>query len=574
MRASHDSDRTQVPTRNNSAENIMTADHMATLTERNTNATQPSSHVPHQREQFDDEFDNSYDFPAQEGELVDSSDAESPTSDKDLEKGDETVEADNEKAKHKEKEKKDPNLIEWDGPNDPENPMNWAVSKKWRVTIAMGLMTFCVTFASSVFSNATVPVATLFGVSTEVTTLGTSLFVLGFAVGPMIWGPGSELLGRKLPLFTGYFLFAIFQIPVAVAVNLETIMLCRFFGGAFASAPLAIVGGSLADFFGPVDRGVAVCVFAGATFIGPIAGPIMGGFITQSYLGWRWTAWITLIMAAFFGTIGFFLVPETSHQKILQNRAKSIRFETKNWAIHSQADTLQLDLKSIVNTYLLRPFIMLFREPILLLITIYMALIYGILYLFFEAYPISFQEERGWNQGVGALPFLGILLGVVCGCLTITVVTKTRFARKLKKHGKVIPEERLPPMILGAVLLPIGLFWFAWTSNPNIIWVPQVLAGILIGWGILMIFLQGLNYIIDVYMWHANSAIAANTLLRSFAGTGFPLFATAMYHTLGVAWATSLLGFLCIAMIPAPILFFVYGSKIRSMSKFSPTAGK
>lgn len=351
-------------------------------------------------------------------------------------------------------------------------------------------------------------------------------------------------------------------------------MLCRFFGGAFASAPLAIVGGSLADFFGPVDRGVAVCVFAGATFIGPIAGPIMGGFITQSYLGWRWTAWITLIMAAFFGTIGFFLVPETSHQKILQNRAKSIRFETKNWAIHSQADTLQLDLKSIVNTYLLRPFIMLFREPILLLITIYMALIYGILYLFFEAYPISFQEERGWNQGVGALPFLGILLGVVCGCLTITVVTKTRFARKLKKHGKVIPEERLPPMILGAVLLPIGLFWFAWTSNPNIIWVPQVLAGILIGWGILMIFLQGLNYIIDVYMWHANSAIAANTLLRSFAGTGFPLFATAMYHTLGVAWATSLLGFLCIAMIPAPILFFVYGSKIRSMSKFSPTAGK
>lgn len=164
----------------------MTADHMATLTERNTNATQPSSHVPHQREQFDDEFDNSYDFPAQEGELVDSSDAESPTSDKDLEKGDETVEADNEKAKHKEKEKKDPNLIEWDGPNDPENPMNWAVSKKWRVTIAMGLMTFCVTFASSVFSNATVPVATLFGVSTEVTTLGTSLFVLGFAVGPMV----------------------------------------------------------------------------------------------------------------------------------------------------------------------------------------------------------------------------------------------------------------------------------------------------------------------------------------------------------------------------------------------------
>jgi MFS family permease len=375
-----------------------------------------------------------------------------------------------------------------------------------------------------------------------------------------------------MPLFFGYFCFAIFQIPVAVAQNLYTIMLCRFFGGAFASAPLAIVGGALADFFGPVDRGVAVCVFAAATFIGPIAGPIMGGFITQSYLGWRWTAYITFIMAAFFGTIGFLIVPETSHSKILQSRAKKIRFETKNWAIHSQRDTINVDLKSLVNTYLLRPFIMLSREPILLLITIYMALIYGILYLFFEAYPISFQEERGWNQGVGALPFLGIMVGVLFGGVTITIITKTRFARKMEKHGRVIPEERLPPMILGSVILPIGLFWFAWTSSPHITWVPQVLAGIPIGWGILMFFLQGLNYIIDVYMWHANSAIAANTLIRSLAGGGFPLFATAMYHNLGVSWATSLLGFLCIAMIPAPILFYIYGAKIRKMSKFSPSA--
>ncbi|KAF8847768.1 MFS general substrate transporter [Acephala macrosclerotiorum] len=449
--------------------------------------------------------------------------------------------------------------------------MNWTVKKKWITTIALGFMTFCVTFASSVFSNATMDVAKLYHVGAEVSTLGTSLFVLGFAVGPLVWGPGSELFGRKYPLFFGYFVFAIFQIPVAVAQNLYTIMLCRFFGGTFASAPLAIVGGALADFWGPVDRGIAVCVFAGATFIGPIAGPIMGGFITQSYLGWRWTAWITLIMASFFGTIGFFIVPESSHSAILQSRAKKLRFETQNWAIHSQRDTIQVDLNSIIHTYLFKPFKMLFQEPILLLVTMYMALIYGILYLFFEAYPISFQEQRGWNQGIGALPFIGILIGVVFGAITITIITKTRFARKFKKHGRVIPEERLPPMILGAIILPIGLFWFAWTSSPHISWVPQALAGIPIGWGILMVFLQGLNYLIDVYMWNANSAIAANTFLRSFAGAGFPLFATAMYHTLGVNWATSLLGFLCIAMIPAPIAFYFYGAKIRAMSKFSPS---
>ncbi|KAF7874098.1 hypothetical protein EAF04_002770 [Stromatinia cepivora] len=493
-----------------------------------------------------------------------------------LAKEDVDVEAQGEKEKEtalslkREKEEHDPNLITWDGPDDPDNPMNWPMKKKWVVTVILGLMTFVVTFASSVFSTATIKVAELYDVSEEVAVLGTSLFVMGFAVGPLIWGPGSELFGRKLPLFCGYAGFAILQIPVAVAQNLTTIMVCRFIGGAFASAPLAINGGTLADFFGPVDRGIAVCVFSAATFIGPIAGPIGGNFITQSYLGWRWTAWLTMILAVGFGTLGLIFVPETSHPRILQQRAARLRFETKNWAIHSKADEIKLDTQTIVQTYLFRPFIMLVQEPILLLITLYMALIYGILYLFFEAYPISFQQARGWSPGIAALPFIGILIGVLIGAGTIAWITKTRFARKLQKHGKVIPEERLPPMILGSFILPVGLFWFAWTSSPHITWVPQVISGVFIGWGILMIFLQGLNYIIDVYKWHANSAIAANTFLRSFAGAGFPLFAQYMFNGLGVAWATSVLAFACVVMVPAPILFFVYGARVRKLSRFSP----
>ena len=331
-----------------------------------------------------------------------------------------------------------------------------------------------------------------------------------------------------MPLFFGFFIFAIFQIPVAVAQNLQTIMLCRFFGGFFGSAPLAIVGGTLTDFWEPIDRGIAVCIFAGATFIGPVAGPIVGGFVTQSYLGWRWTEYITAIMGFFFGTVGFILVPESYPPTLLQQRAKKIRFETRNWAIHAKADEIQIDLKSISNKYIIRPFVMLFLEPILTLVTIYMALIYGILYLFFEAYPIAFQEQRGWNEGVGALPFISITIGVLIGAGIIVWTSKTRFARKMAKHGRVIPEERLIPMIVGGFIFPAGMFWFAWTSSPHITWVPQVLAGIPIGAGVLMIFLQGLNYIIDVYLMNANSAIAGNTFVRSLFGAGFPLFATGM----------------------------------------------
>ncbi|KAF2686298.1 MFS multidrug transporter [Lentithecium fluviatile CBS 122367] len=468
-------------------------------------------------------------------------------------------------------EEKDLNLIDWDGHDDPENPMNFSRSHKWLITILLGLVTFCITFASSVFSSATQVTAQHFNVSNEVMILGTSLFVLGFAIGPPVWGPLSELYGRKYPMFIGFFIFAIFQIPVAVAQNLQTIMLCRFFGGVFGSAPLGIVGGQLTDFWGPLDRGIAMTIFAGATFIGPVAGPIVGGFIVQSHLGWRWTEYITAIMAFFFGTLGFLFIPETYPAVLLSRRAARIRFQTRNWAIHAKIDEQQVDLKNIAEKYLLRPFAMLVKEPILILITLYMSLIYGILYLFFEAYPIAFQEERGWNSGVGALPFLSITIGVLLGGSIIVFTTKTRFARKLSHEGHVVPEERLIPMIIGGFLFPAGMFWFAWTSSPNITWIPQVLAGIPIGAGVLMIFLQGLNYIIDVYLMYANTAIAANTFLRSGFGAGFPLFATAMYHTLGVNWATSLLGFLTAALFPVPILFYIYGKKIRGMSRYSPT---
>ncbi len=190
MPTSFDTDRTQVPTRTNSAEHLPRAEQsverLDTLTEKLTNMSnlEGSHYGPvlgrhGSRLQYEDRFD---DEEVVEGETINSSGEE------DLEKGaagEESKKAEESKKKKK-KEEKDPNLIEWDGPDDPENPMNWAPRKKWIVTVMLGIMTFCVTFASSVFSNATVPVAELYHVSTEVTTLGTSLFVLGFAFGPLV----------------------------------------------------------------------------------------------------------------------------------------------------------------------------------------------------------------------------------------------------------------------------------------------------------------------------------------------------------------------------------------------------
>ncbi|GKZ19451.1 citrinin biosynthesis cluster MFS transporter mrr1 [Aspergillus brasiliensis] len=473
-----------------------------------------------------------------------------------------------EKATEKQK---DPNLVDWDGPDDPENPQNMPRWRKWLITMSLSFMTTWITFASSVFSTATLVTAKEFNVSSEVMILATSLVVFGFAVGPLFWSPLSELYGRRIPLFSGYAIFAIFQIPVAVAKNVETILVCRFLIGIFGCSPLAVVGGAMADFWDPVDRAVAIAAFSSATFIGPVLGPIVGGYLTDSYLGWRWTAWITLIASGSFGLLAFIIVPETYAPLILQKRAARLRRETGNEALHSLLDHSRPTMNDIVTKYLLRPVMMLFLEPILLLITLYLALVYGILYLFFEAYPVSFEEVRGWtNAGIAGLPFIGILVGVLCGVALIIWQTKTRFARKLAKHGRVVPEERLIPMMVASVLLPAGLFWFGWTSHPSTSWGAQVVAGVPIGMGILVIFMQGLNYIIDVYLMFANSAIAANTLVRSSLGGAFPLFATQMYNKLGVDWASSLLGFITVAMIPIPVLFFFYGKKLRAMSRFSP----
>jgi hypothetical protein len=191
-------------------------------------------------------------------------------------------------SKEKEKPFMDPNIVDWNGPYDPEKPSNWPLWRKWLITIFMGLATFTITFASSVFSTANHVTAELFGVSEIVMILGTSFFILGFSLSPMIWGPISELYGRRKPLITGFVISSIFYIPVAVAQNLETVLICRFLGGFFGASALGVLGGTFADFWNPAERGFAISIFAAATFMGPLIAPTVGGFIVESSLGWRW----------------------------------------------------------------------------------------------------------------------------------------------------------------------------------------------------------------------------------------------------------------------------------------------
>jgi hypothetical protein len=148
-----------------------------------------------------------------------------------------------------------------------------------------------------------------------------------------------------------------------------------------------------------------------------------------------------------------------------------------------------------------------------------------------------------------------------------------RYIRATKSAGGFAPPEaRLPPAILGGVVLPLGLFWFAWTNSPSIHWLASVAAGVPFGFGTILLFVSVLNYLIDAYTIFAASVLAANTVLRSLFGAAFPLFTAQMYDNLGIHWASSIPAFLALMCVPFPFLFYRYGSWVRLKSPFAARA--
>lgn len=441
------------------------------------------------------------------------------------------------------------------------------------MAIVLGYYTLTSAFGSSIFSSVTQSVAAHFGFSSEVGILGISLYVLGFATGPILWAPFSELYGRRTPLIISSFGFSIFNIAVAVAKDAQTVFICRFFGGFMGACPLTVVGAVFADMYNNRQRGIAVTVFSIAVFSGPLLAPFIGGFIDMNrHMGWRWTEYIVSFMGFLaFGLLLFFL-EETYPPIILVNKAAELRRRTKNWGIHAKQEEIEVDLRELLEKNLSRPMRMLFTEPIVLALSIYMAFVYGLLYLFLTFYPIVFQQIHGMNQGVGGLPYFGMILGEVFAGLYI-VFTQPSYNRKLEKNNNMpIPEWRLPPVIIGGVLFSLGLFWFGWSGyKESVHWIVPTLSGLFTGFGIMSIFLQCLNYLIDAYLMFAASAIAANTFLRSLCGAGFPLFATYMIEGMGVQWAGTLLGCVAMLLVPLPIIFYTRGARIRQKSKFAPT---
>jgi MFS family permease len=418
----------------------------------------------------------------------------------------------------------DPYVVDF-VPDDPKNGLNLSPGIKWVIVMICAFNTLACSFASTVFAGAIFQVQEYFHVADEVAILSVSLFVLGFAIGPVVWGPLSELYGRQI----------IFIITLGASVLFEgasiacqerdaaALLVLRFLVGSFSSAAISNSPAVVSDIFIPAERGLAIMAYSMFPFLGPTLGPICGNFLAAAG-GWRWVDVLATLFFAVMFVLGVVLVPETYGPYILRRRAAMLSKETgKVYVSKLDVGLPPKTLGSTLGTALVRPMVMAVWEPISTAMAVYAALIYGILYLIFAAFPIIFVQERQWSQGVSGLAYIGIMVGQILG-VPFYVVLEGKYRKKIARPGVVsTPEMRLEPALWGAVMLPASLFWFAWSSFPSVHWAVGLVGTVFFGLGNVLVFIAITNYIIDTYSLYAATAAATNAIIRALFG--FALYA-------------------------------------------------
>ncbi|KAJ5937996.1 hypothetical protein N7454_004338 [Penicillium verhagenii] len=452
----------------------------------------------------------------------------------------------------------------WNEPvdQDPENPMNWSLARRWTIVVAFSPL------ASSMFAPAVPQVMADFDVSsTMLATFVVSVYILGFAFGPLIVAPLSEYSGRLVVYNTCNFLFCVFNIASALAPNLAALVIFRFLDGVAGVTPTTIGSGTIADIMPRESRGKAMALWSLGPLFGPIIGPVVGGYLVEA-TSWRWVFWVLAIAGGVVSTAFFFFVPETHGPTLLERKAARLRKETGNMEYRSRLDDgippKQRFLQSLV-----RPTTMLLFSPIVSSMCIYIAVLYGLLYILFTTFTEVFEGQYGFSSGASGLSFLGSGVGMLLGLLYAGTLSDRKIKQKIARKEQPQPEDRLPWYIAlpGSLSIPAGLFIYGWATDKHVPWIVAEIGNAVTGYGMILTLMGIQTYLVDAFTQHAASAIAACTVLRSLAGGLLPLCGLKLYDKLGLGWGNSLLAFIALATAPIPILFQLFGAKLRAKSK-------
>ncbi|KAI9693448.1 MAG: hypothetical protein M1820_009241 [Bogoriella megaspora] len=431
--------------------------------------------------------------------------------------------------------------------------------------------------AASIYSPGLGQIVSEMKVSATIALLPLSFYNLGMAFGPIISSPLSETFGRKAVYLTTIPPFALFILGSGLSRGIGSLVVCRFFAGVFGAPGVSIASASIADIYPPVNRAVPLSFYYAIPFIGSLSGPLIGGYVVEGK-GWRWTQWTILFFTV--ATLSSVVFNRESYKKIILQRLN----KASNEALDEEQTTVSQKFHRFITKTIVRPVHMLFTEPIVGFVCLYSSFQFALMYTFVVASPRIFETVYGFGLGSQGLTFLGFIAGVALSIVPLVTIDRLIYQRKFKRFQEAYadnsdvmdpaasefpPEHRLYSSMLGSLILPIGLFWFAWTAKNTIHWIcPVVAQGVAI-FGSLLIYVGANLYMMDTYgPLYGASAAGANSLSRYTLSFAFPLFTLQMYDALGIGWATTLLGFCTVCMTPIPWVFFRWGSRLRAKSKY------
>ncbi|KAI8632690.1 major facilitator superfamily domain-containing protein [Xylariaceae sp. FL1651] len=451
--------------------------------------------------------------------------------------------------------------VDWHGPDDPQNALNWGEGRKWCHIVIMAFLTFLVPLGATMFAPAVPQAVREFDIKSGVlSSLVLSIYILGWMFGPLILGPASEIYGRLIVYTLTSISYVAFTVACALSPHVVFLVVFRFLAGCAGSAPLTLGGGTICDLVPVQERGLALSLYMLGPVIGPSIGPLVGGYLAADW-GWRSVFWV---LAAAFGITTLaqiIFMRETYAPVLLATKARHLQRVTGDASWRPKQDN-GVDNSQLLQRAIARPAKLTLRSPINLLVSLISAYVNGLLFLLVATMPIVLGKEYGFSpKGVG-LAFEGIGVGNLVG-LAVFVLTSDRYVKSRLRLGLLRPEDRLPPVVAAAPMLAAGFLVYGWSAEQHVHWIVPILGTSLIGMGNILFFSSIIGYLIDAFPIHAASAVAANIIIRSLGGALLPLVGGPLYATFGWGWGSSVLAFVALAFTPFLVLLYTRGETVR-----------
>lgn len=463
----------------------------------------------------------------------------------------------------------DPELVTWDGPDDPHNPRNWPLGKKVFQTALVSLYTLLSPMSSSILLPAMGDIAkSLHITSSFLESFCVSIMVLAWALGPLIIAPISEsdMVGRRPVLNVSIWIVAIFNLACGFVTTPAQLCVLRFLGGLGGCAPLNVGAGTIADLWNDEQRQYAMAAYSLGPTFGPILAPVIASFILTG-LNWHWCFFVLAIFNFAVAVFGAFLFRETYPPRLLKIKADRLRKETGNDHLHTIYEIADgEDFASKMLTTVLRPISLLFGHPMIFGLGSFMAFTYGFMYLLIVTFPSVFEGTYGMSTNIAGLMYLSLGVGFGLGTLVFMFAIERVYMMLKRRNGGVAkPEYRLPLLLVSSVLIPAGLVWYGWSAQKKLHWIMPCIGAAVFGFALVAVFQTIQNYLIDMNNRFAALSVAAAAVFRSVFGFSFPLFADTMYAKLNYGWGNTMCAFIGLALgLPFPVFCLMYGERVRT----------